>query len=171
MSALPASGPGTDGPLVIGVGNGVRGDDAAGLRVSRELRPLVGHRARIVECGGEVTELLDLWEGQDMVYLVDAVRSGGAPGSWHRIPVGDEPLPSTLEGASTHGLSIATAVALGQVLGRMPTRLVVYGIEAVRFEPGSEPSPEVLAGIERVTHALAEELTQEASSPPNPGGE
>jgi hydrogenase maturation protease len=169
MSAPTARGPRTDEPLVIGVGNEVRGDDAAGLRVSRELRPLVGHRARIVECAGEVTELLDLWEGQDSVYLVDAVRSGGTPGSWHRIPVGDEPLPSTLEDTSTHGLSIATAVALGQVLGRMPARLVVYGIEAVRFEPGAEPSPEVLAGIERVTRALAEELTHEGSSPHTPG--
>jgi hydrogenase maturation protease len=170
VSSLPTNAPGFRGPLVIGVGNEVRGDDAAGLRVSRELRPLVGHGVRIVECAGEVTELLDLWEGQDRVYLIDAVRSGGAPGSWHRIPVGDEPLPSTLEDTSTHGLSIATAVALGQVLGRMPTRLVVYGIEAVRFEPGSEPSPEVLAGIERVTHALAEELTHEPPSPHPPGG-
>jgi hydrogenase maturation protease len=145
-------------PLVIGVGNEVRGDDAAGLWVTRELRPLVGERIRVVECPGGVSELLDLWEGRERVYVIDAVRAGGSPGSWLRIHVGEEPLPSTLAGTSTHGLSIDSAVSLGQILGRMPKQLVLYGIEAARFEPGAEPSPEVRAGIEEVTLALAAEL-------------
>jgi len=165
MNRVAAGDSGVDGPLVIGVGNEIRGDDAAGLRVTRELRPLVGDRARIVECPGGVTELLDLWEGQDRVYLIDALRSGGAPGSWLRIMVGDQPLPSSLAGTSTHGLSIASAVALGQILGRMPARLVVYGIEAARFDPGAELSPEVLVGIGQVTRALAEELEPAAPAP------
>lgn len=145
-------------PLVIGVGNDIRGDDAAGLRVARELRAQVENGVRVVESQGEVTELLDLWDGQERVYLVDALQSGGLPGSWRRVAVGNEPLPSSVAGTSTHGLSIASAVALGQILGRMPRQLVLYGIEATRFEPGTEPCPEVLEGVLQVTRALAEEL-------------
>lgn len=158
MTEVPSERSGSGTPLVIGVGNEVRGDDAAGLRVTRELRPLVGDRARVVDCSGSATELLDLWEGQARVYLVDAVRSGGAPGTWCRVLVRDQPLPSSLAGTSTHGLSIASAVALGQTLGRMPGQLVVFGIEAVQFDPGADLSPEVRGGVREVTQALAEEL-------------
>ncbi|MGA7861696.1 MAG: hydrogenase maturation protease [Thermoplasmata archaeon] len=168
MNRVAAGDSRVAGPLVIGVGNEIRGDDAAGLRVTRDLRPLVGDRARIVESPGGVTELLDLWEGQDRVYLIDAVRTGGAPGSWLRLTVGDQPLPASLAGTSTHGLSIASAVALGQILGRMPTRLVVYGIEAARFDPGAALSPEVLVGIGQVTRALAEELEPAAPASGGP---
>jgi hydrogenase maturation protease len=164
MSRFPFARTGPGAPLVIGIGNEVRGDDAAGLWVTRELRPLVGNRARVVECSGGVTELLDLWEGQARVYIIDAVRSGAAPGSWRRVLVGDQPLPSSLAGTSTHGLSVASAVALGQVLGRMPGELVVYGIEAAHFNPGDELSPEARLGVRQVTRVLAEELA--ISMPP-----
>lgn len=149
-------------PLVIGVGNENRGDDAAGLRVTSELRSLVGDRVLVVDCLGGATDLLDLWEGRGRVYLIDAVRSGGVPGSWRRVLVRDQPLPSALAGTSTHGLSVASAVALGQTLGRMPEQLVVYGIEAAQFDPGAELSPEVRAGVESVALELAEELRSAA---------
>ena len=170
MTGRSPGGPGPGAPLVIGVGNDIRGDDAAGLRVTRELRLLIGDRARIVDSPGGVTELLDLWEGQHQVYLVDAVRSGGAPGSWRRFSVGEEPLPSSLANTSTHGLSIASAVALGQTLGRMPHHLVLYGIEASRFDPGAELSPGVLVSIREVALALAAELERLAPPPEAAGG-
>ena len=151
----PSASPET---LVIGVGNEMRGDDAAGLQVAHRLRALVPETIRVVDCAGGVAELLDLWEGKDRVYVVDAVRSGGTPSSWVRVSVGDQPLPSSLTGTSTHGLSLASAIALGQILGRMPKRLVVFGIEAVRFSPGAGLSPEVQDAVANVTRALAEEL-------------
>jgi hydrogenase maturation protease len=158
VSGVPAGQAGPETPLVIGVGNEARGDDAAGLRVTSELRSLVGDRARIVVCSADAAELLDLWEGQARVYLVDAVRSGGAPGSWWRVIVQDQPLPTNEVSTSTHGLSIGSAIALGQTLQKMPEQLVVYGIEAVRFDPGADLSPEVAVGVQEVTHALAHEL-------------
>lgn len=151
-------------PLVIGIGNAIRGDDAAGLQAARELRPLVGRRVRVVESPGGVAELLDLWEGQGQVFLIDALQSGGLPGSWRRLTVGDQPLPASLTATSTHGLSIASAVALGQALGRMPRSLVLYGIEASHFNAGAELSPAVLTGVRQLIRALAEEL--DAGIPP-----
>lgn len=156
-------------PLVIGVGNDFRGDDAAGLRAVRELGPRLGNRARVVESGGGVAELLDLWEGRDQVFLIDAVRSGRPEGTWHRMIVDEHPLPASLAGTSTHGLSVASAVELGRLMGRMPRTLVMYGIEARRFEPGTVVSPPVLEAIHQVTLALAEEIGLSAPQAPAAG--
>ncbi len=145
-------------PLVIGVGNEFRGDDAAGLLVSREIRRSVKGGVQVVETPGGVSELLELWDGRDRVYLVDAFQSGGAPGTWKRLLVGREPLPTTTSGTSTHGATVASAIALGQVLDRMPKLLVIYGIEAGHFEPGRDTSEEVLMGVREVARALGQEL-------------
>jgi hydrogenase maturation protease len=168
MSVVFAQGSGPQRPWVIGVGNEARGDDGAGLRVTRELALRIGDRAEFVECAGGVAELLDLWEGKRLVYLVDALHSGREPGSWLRVVVGDGPLPSAMSGTSTHGLSIASAVGLGQVLGRLPTRLVLFGIEAARFDAGAELSPAVLQGVRGVTRVLAEEIEHGEPAEVNP---
>ena len=53
--------------VVVGVGNSLRGDDAAGLEVVRALRErLTRGRARVArprEHEGETLGLLELWEG------------------------------------------------------------------------------------------------------------
>ena len=70
-------------PLVIGVGNAARGDDAAGLLAARRLGG--------IELEGDPTALLDLFDGIDEAAVVDAVRSGAAPGTVHRFDVGAAP--------------------------------------------------------------------------------
>ena len=157
-------------PLIIGVGNEFRGDDAAGLLVSREIRRTVKAGVQVVESPGGIDELLELWDGRDLVYVVDAFQSGGSPGTWKRLQVGDRPLPAITSGTSTHGATVASAVALGQVLDRMPKSLVIFGIEAGHFEPGRDTSEEVLMGVHEVAVALSHELDPTGRSENAKGG-
>ncbi|MFP5364517.1 MAG: hydrogenase maturation protease, partial [Thermoleophilia bacterium] len=106
--------------LVLGIGNDWRGDDAAGLEVARRLRA-AGVRA--AGSAGDPSGLLDAWDGEREVILVDAVRSGAAPGTLHRLDARARPLPARLFRGSTHHLSVADAVELGRALGRLPERL------------------------------------------------
>ncbi len=168
MTSAAASAPRL--PLLIGVGNEFRGDDAAGLLVTREVRRTVPAGVQIVESAGGVAELLELWDGRDRVYLVDAFRSGGPPGTWKRLRVGERPLPAQTSDASTHGATVASAVALGQVLDRMPKSLVIFGIEAGHFEPGREASDEVLMGVHEVAVALSHELERDGRVEKNTEG-
>src|SRR5690606_39792128 len=66
--------------VVIGLGNDWRGDDRAGLetvRVLREELPAGGAPGvAIVEGGGDLTELIDVWAGADLAVVIDAVRTG-----------------------------------------------------------------------------------------------
>ena len=56
-----------------------------------------------------------------------------------------------------HDFGLAELIGLARVLGRMPTRLRVYGIEGRRFGIGSELSPEVAQAVEDVSVRIAEE--------------
>jgi hydrogenase maturation protease len=137
--------------LVLGIGNDWRGDDDAGLEVARRLRE-AGLRA--LEQTGDPATLLDAWNGEDHVILVDAVRSGAAPGTIHRLDARAVCLPAALFGASTHGVGVAEAIELARCLGRLPERLELYGIEGKRFTVGGGLEPEVRRAVGEVTAEL-----------------
>jgi hydrogenase maturation protease len=150
-------------PLLIGVGNRHRHDDALGLEVAARLRPRVGDRARVVPFEGESTGLLDLWAGEPFVVLVDAVQSRGTAGRVHRIdgdlsPLLSEPVPS-----STHGLGVGEAWRLGRSLGQLPERIVVFGVEGEDFTPGVGLSPAVARSLPALADAVEQELRRERS--------
>jgi len=146
-------------PLVIGLGNDHRSDDRSGLEVARALRPRLEGKARVEECATEGIALLDLWRDAERVLVIDAVRSGAAPGTVHRLEPGDGAFPGFRTGTSTHGLSLAEAVALAQGLGCLPRHLVVYGIEAENLEVGAGLTPSVARGIEEATERIVAELS------------
>lgn len=147
-------------PLVVGVGNDWRGDDAAGLEVARLLRSTAPPGARIVEYQGEPSGLIDTWQGEGEVILVDAVSSGAPPGTVHRLDPLRGPLPPDLFHASTHHLGVADVVELARALERLPSRLALYGIEGRDFDTGAALGAEVRSGVDQVAREIAEELRE-----------
>ena len=140
--------------LIIGCGNRDRGDDAAGVLVAEGLRQL-GMDVEIRR--GEAAELIEAWSGADDVIVVDAVMTGAPPGSvtlWD----GQHSPASPSSTASTHGLGLTEAIELARVLGCLPVKLRVYGIEGRRFEIGVEVSPEVKGAVERVVRNIGAEV-------------
>ena len=138
---------------IIGCGNSDRADDAAGLLVARRLREL-GFDA--LEHAGDGFALLDLWQGSDDVVLVDALVSGGQPGSIEVWDPESQPAAAPDYRCSTHVFGPAEAVELGRALGRLPRRMRVYGIEASDFEIGHSPRAEVLEAVDRLVSELSQ---------------
>jgi hydrogenase maturation protease len=143
--ALPAPGGRPALTLVIGLGNDWRHDDAAGLEVARRIG------ATTVR---EPSRLLDAWSGAGTVVVVDAVRSGSAPGRIHRVDAVAAPLDPGVFGVSTHHLGLAEAIELARALGRLPPALLVYGIEGRDFTAGRGLSPEVGRAVGHVAEEL-----------------
>ena len=137
--------------LILGCGNPDRADDAAGLLVARRLREL-GIQAR--ELGGEALELLDAWSGEADVLVVDAVKSGAPPGTITVWDARTSPLPACQFRCSTHALGVAEAIELARALDRLPSKLIVVGIEGHRFDRGEPPSAEVAEAVERLAQIL-----------------
>lgn len=145
-------------PLVLGVGNDWRGDDALGLIAARRLRARLDGRADVLESRADAGSLLDAWRGRDVVVLLDATRSGAPPGTIRRFEAGAEPLPAGWDQGSTHAFGAAEAIELARALHELPARVVVYGVEAGRDDPGAELSPEAARALVELERRVAEEV-------------
>jgi hydrogenase maturation protease len=125
---LPPAG--RKGCLILGLGNDLLCDDAIGLRVVQEIKPLLASRRDIAV--NQTTEmglaLLDLVVGFDRLVLVDAVQTGRQPaGFLHQFHATDLDLLPTF---SAHFLGIGEMLALGRKLGlAMPGEVLVLAIE------------------------------------------
>jgi hydrogenase maturation protease len=145
---------------IVGFGNRWRSDDAVGLEVASRLRGGLPDGVEVIAREGEPTGLIDTWEPTDEVWLVDAVSSGAAPGTVHRIDASERELPAAIFRASTHHLGIPEAVELARALGRLPRRVIVYGVEGADFDAGRGITPEVDAAADQVVEAVREEVTE-----------
>ncbi|MCI4368274.1 MAG: hydrogenase maturation protease [Thermoplasmata archaeon] len=145
-------------PLVIGLGNERRGDDAVGLLVATAVRERLGQGARVFECSGDLTKLLDMWADEPTVFVVDAVVSGSAPGTVHVVDLLALGEGSATPVTSTHGVSLSGAVALGRALGRLPGELFLYGVEASQLSIGSGVGRHTPVAIAEVTERLVTAL-------------
>ena len=141
--------------VIIGVGNAMRGDDAAGVHVARLL---VSSGIQAHESSGETASLMDLWQGADCVVLVDVSQSGTKPGDIERFDVSTEPLPTSFLHCSTHAFGVAEAVELARSLGSLPPRVIVFGIEGSSFEHGADLSKEIAEAVHRAADLIKAEI-------------
>jgi hydrogenase maturation protease len=131
--------------LIVGVGNAYRRDDGAGLEAAARLGARTGAPVVLHDGAGDATALLDAWSGAATVLLLDATRSEAPAGTIRRVEDaldGRGMLPPE-QRASAHALGLADAIALGALLGRLPRRLIVIGIEGACFDHGVGLSPAV----------------------------
>jgi hydrogenase maturation protease len=157
--------------LVIAFGNPLVGDDGAGPAVARELAANAAAAGVRIEDGGtDVLPLPSWWRGEPEVWIIDAVRAGGEPGTVHRL---DHEtilsLPQTT--ASLHHLSIPEC--LRWILHAFPemraVRFRLWGIEpaVVSTRSGlSEPVAEAVGQVaSELWSALSASSAREGSSP------
>ena len=155
--------------VVIGVGNGMRGDDAVGLEVARRLADLNGQSGiAVLAHEGEGVTLLELWAGAGAVVLVDSVRSGAAPGTIVRIDACAAPVLVPLQRTSSHATGVAQAIEFARILGRLPATVIVYGIEGAAYSLGSALSEPVRVAVVAAARAVRDEaltLVRDAAEP------
>ena len=143
--------------MIVGAGNAFRRDDGAGLAAARRLGGALSRDIRVLEKEGECSALLDDWQGEDAVVIIDATSSGSGPGTIRRYEAHERPLPSVFSRSSTHAFGVAEAIELARALGRLPARDIVFGIEGRDFTPGEGLSPDVDAAVDEVVKRVTEE--------------
>lgn len=148
---------------VIGIGSPF-GDDRIGWllvdKLAQEPR-LQAHSTQALEllaCDRPGVSLLSYCSGADAIVLIDAVISGAAVGTMQRWE-GDAIPQATRLMTSSHGVGLAQTLALGDVLGRLPARRILYGIEVVRV--GAEPDAPLSAALNAAVPVLAQRLVED----------
>lgn len=143
---------------IIGIGNGLRGDDAVGLAVARRLRDLVGPQVQVMEMDGPCLDLVDLMAGAEKVLLIDAASGSGPAGQIHRFDAAVGPIGREVFPTSTHEIGLAETIEIGRALGRLPAVTLVYGIEIGRATIGSGLSLAVSTAVEEAAARILREV-------------
>ena len=144
--------------VVVGIGNEYRGDDGVGLAIAERVRDRVPAGVTVVPCEQEPSRLIDAWLEADAAIVVDAVTSGAEPGTLHRFDAGVSPLPARVFRSSTHAFGVGEAVELARALGKLPGRVVVFGIEGAEFAAGDALSGPVESAVEPAAQSVLDEL-------------
>ncbi len=142
--------------LIVGCGNPDAGDDSVGLEIVRRL----GEHG---DCGCDLRaetapgiELLELFPLADVILFVDAVVSGGAPGTLHLTSLPSKELePQALGSLSSHGWGVGEVVKLADALGRPMPRIYLLGIEAGTVAEGAARSDAVEEAIALVVERVS----------------
>lgn len=142
--------------LVVGCGNLLRGDDAAGPVLVRVLADRsLPEGVRLVDGGTAGMDVAFAMRGVRRVILVDASKVGVEPGVVHRVP-GSELVDLTPPEGNLHRFTWDQALGFAQWLlkDEYPEDVTVYLVEGASFDVGAPLSPEVEAAVERIADAI-----------------
>lgn len=151
---------------VIGIGQTLRGDDAAGIEAVRQWERIysaTASRPDVVVQHSELPglNLLVMLEGYDAAVLVDAVESAAPAGTIYRL--GPDELAAFSTGAkSAHGWGVAETLQLGRQLGSLDAglRIRLVGIAAGQMEQGQPLSAQVAKALFSACEAIEAEVRE-----------
>jgi hydrogenase 3 maturation protease len=143
--------------VILGIGNTLKGDDAAGPLVCERLSGRVP--ATVIDAGTVPENYIGpvLEAAPDVLFLVDAVDFGGPrPGGSLHSRAGQIRVcrPDEIQGCafSTHALSLHLSMELIRRQTRLEVRVI--GIQASRTRFGDRPSPAVEEAVETLVDTL-----------------
>lgn len=145
--------------LVLGLGNPIMGDDGVGAAVLASLRQEweVPPEVELIDGGTWGMNLLPLVESARHLILVDAIRSGVAPGTLTVLERRELPRYFALK-LSPHQIDLREVLALAELRGLLPEDLVALGIEPESVELALDLSPRVSAGVSKLVDLVVERL-------------
>jgi len=150
--------PGNDAVLVLGLGNRLLSDDAAGPRAVDLLALSSAGRADFRDGGTIGLCLLPDIEDAAAFIAVDAALFGSEPGTV-RVFEGDA-MDDQLGGRkrSAHELALADLMAAAAFNGRLPARRALVAVQPASTALGLELTPAVAAAMPQLCAAVNEVL-------------
>jgi len=152
--------------LVLGLGNLVMSDDALGSRaiMALEKRFRFPPQVTLLDGGTLGLDLLPRLEGVDKLLVVDALQMGAQPGSVFRLE-GEEVPRAFANKLSVHQMGLQDLLAVAELQGHLPERLVVWGAQSESIEMGLEMSAAVTVALEEVIAGVVRELSAWGAAP------
>lgn len=142
---------------VIGLGNELRGDDAIGPAIIRELAESnLPVALDLINAGADAFTLLEHLIGDSPVLIIDCARMGKRPGVVLKYNIKDARFKTIENSVSLHGFGFNEVLAMAVKMGKVADCTVI-GVEPKTVEFGKELSDEVQASIPSIVQMVIEE--------------
>lgn len=174
------------GALVLGIGNILLQDEGVGVVVARQLESArleaarsgaaqtscaggIPADTRIVDGGTLGLDLLPMIGEANQVVIIDAVNLGKAPGTVTVLH--DDAVQAALSGhVSPHQIGVGDLVAAARLMGIMPARLALIGIQPGTIAIGLELTESVAAAVQVAADLALKELAEPGQPPSGAAG-
>jgi hydrogenase maturation protease len=145
--------------LVLGIGNILMNDDGVGIRVVQQLTEEYRFPPEVTLLDGGTLglDLLPHLEGVERLLVVDAVETGGEPGSLIRL-TGDEIPLALATKVSPHQMGLKDLLTVADLQGYAPPVMVLWGVQPASIEMNLELSSAVAAQVAALKANVLTEL-------------
>ena len=145
--------------LILGVGNLLLTDEGVGVHtVNALLRDYkMPDGVEIVDGGTSGIQLLTFIAKADHLIILDAVKTGQAPGSIIRLD-GEEVPTFFRTKVSPHQFGLSDVLAAARLTGEQPNNITLFGVEPVSMELGMALSEKVASQVARLVELVVVEL-------------
>jgi hydrogenase maturation protease len=144
--------------LILGLGNPILSDDAAGLQAARQLYELVGgDDVDLVEAAVAGMQTVQLLSGYDRAVIIDVVQDEARVGEVWRLDSAElEDVSST----SSHGIGVGQALRLARLMGLpVPEQILIYAIAAAdTITFGESLTPRLGQALPAIVRRIAADL-------------
>lgn len=145
--------------LVLGLGNSIMTDDGFGVKVVNTLssRYHFQGKIRLIDGGTLGLDLLPHLEDVESLLIIDALDMRDNPGQLFRIEGEDVPRAFASK-LSVHQMGLQDLLAVAELQGHVPTKLVVWGVQPECIEMGTDLTSTVESAVEPVVQKVLNEL-------------
>jgi hydrogenase maturation protease len=144
--------------VVLGIGNTILSDEAAGVRTVEALEQAyqMPNNVLVIDGGTSGMEMIEDLSDLDFLLVIDVVLTGAAPGTLVKIAGAEIPV-FFRDKLSPHQIGLPDVLASLELLDAIPKEIVVLGVEPISLALGMDMTPTVAATIpELVDRAVAE---------------
>ncbi|MGQ9571695.1 MAG: hydrogenase maturation protease [Dehalococcoidia bacterium] len=145
--------------LILGLGNPILSDDAAGLQAARQLYGLIGGKdVDLVEAAVAGMQTVQLLSGYDRAIIIDVVPDEARVGEVWRLDTAD--LESVSPGSSSHSIGLGQALRLARLMGLpVPGQILIYAIAAADTTTfGESLTPQLAKALPAIVRRIAADL-------------
>jgi hydrogenase maturation protease len=145
--------------LILGVGNLLLSDEGVGIHAVRRLYETWTLPAdmEIVDGGTAGLNLLVYLEGVNRLVIIDAVETGGPPGTLVRIAGEKVPAYMALK-VSPHEITLPDFLAAAKLRDLYPNEVIIWGIQPKSLEVGIDLTPDLEAKLDTLVNCVIQEF-------------
>ena len=146
--------------VVLGIGNTILTDEAAGVRAVEAFEHTykIPENVQVIDGGTSGMEMIEDLSNLDFLIVIDVVKTGAAPGTVVKI-AGDEIPVFFRSKLSPHQIALPDVLASLELLDTMPKEIIVLGVEPISLELGMEMTPTVAEKVPELVAMAVAELT------------